>query len=291
MKVVLALVGLLYAAGALAETRVLVVAGLGGAPDYDAEFERQAQQSAERLRALAGDVVVLTGSDARRERLQGELAALSQRAGARDAVVVLLIGHGSFDDRDYRFNLPGPDPTGAELAAWLAPLEAQSQLVVVATSSSGALQELLGDPRRTVITATRSGGERNVIVFPHYFTAALGDPSADTDKDGYVSSVEAFRFADAAVASHYEQRKQMATEHAVLDGPEVPLQLARLDGQPAPSPLPAGASERLAELEAEIAALKANKDSYDSDAYYARLQSRLLEVAMLRRRQSEADGS
>lgn len=291
MKLVSTLVCLFFAAGALAETRALVVAGLGGTPEYQAEFQRQAEQSAERLRALAADVVVLDGPEANRERLQGELAALSRRSGARDAVVVLLIGHGSFDDRDYRFNLPGPDPTGAELAAWLADLPAERQLVVAATSASGALQELLGDPRRTVITATRSGGERNVIVFPHYFAAALADASADTDKDGYVSSLEAFRFAEAAVARHYEQRKQMATEHAVLQGPDSPLQLARLDGELAPSPLPAGAGERLAELEAEIAALKANKGDYESDDYYARLQSLLLEVALLRRRQPEADGS
>ncbi|HEX7035822.1 MAG TPA: hypothetical protein VF210_08610 [Pseudomonadales bacterium] len=290
MKLVFTLVSLLAAAGAFAETRALVIAGLGGTPEYETEFQRQAHESAERLRALAADVVVLAGPEASRERLQGELAALSRRAAAGDTAVVLLIGHGSFDDRDYRFNLPGPDPTGADLAAWLAELRAERQLVVVATSASGALQELFADPRRAVITATRSGGERNVTVFSHYFTAALSDASADTDKDGYVSSVEAFRFAETAVAGHYEQRKQMATEHPVLDGPEIPLQLARLDGGAEPSPLPAGAGERLAELEAEIAALKANKEDYEPDDYYARLQSLLLEVALLRR-QPGTDGS
>lgn len=290
MKLVVVLLGWCLAAVASAELRVLIVAGLGGTPEYEAEFQRQVQAGAERLRALAGDLVVLGGRDANRERLRDELASLSARAAPRDEVVVLLVGHGSFDERDYRFNVPGPDPSGAELAAWLGPLAAERQLVVVATSASGALQALLRDPRRTVITATRSGGERNVSVFPRYFVEALGDASADTDKDGYVSSIEAYRFAEAAVAAHYEQRQQMATEHALLEGDAAPLRLAHLDGPAAERPLPAEEDDRLAELEARIAALKAEKARYEPDDYYARLQALLLEVAMLQRRQ-EAGGS
>lgn len=289
MKCLPALIGLFLAGAAAAETRVLVVAGLGGTPEYEAEFQRQAEIAAEHLRALASDVVILGARDANRERLRTELESLGARSDARDEVVLLLIGHGSFDERDYRFNVPGPDPTGGELAAWLDALPAERQLVVVATSASGVLQTLLGEPRRTVITATRSGGERNVIVFPHYFIEALGDASADTDKDGYVSSSEAFRFAEAAVAAHYEQRKQMATEHPVLEGDGAPLKLARLGGPP-PSPLPAAQESRLAELEAEIAALKADKANYEPDDYYARLQALLVEVAMLQRHR-EAGGS
>ena len=277
----------LLGAPALAETRALVAAGLGGEPDYESEFQRQAQASAAELRKVASDVTVLLGEAATRERLRDELEALAARSGGDDAVVVLLIGHGSYDDRDYRFNLPGADVTGEELARWLEVLPATRQLVVAATSSSGALQPLLTEAPRMVITATRSGGERNVTVFPRYFAAALADAAADTDKDGYVSVVEAFRFAEAAVTAHYYERNQMATEHPTLGGPEMTLALARIDAIPAFDPGSGVERDRLEVLEAEIVALRADKASREADDYYAELQRLLLEIAMLRRRLGE----
>ena len=49
----------------------------------------------------------------------------------------MLIGHGSYDGMDYKFNMPGPDLGGAELAALLDHIPATRQLVVNMTSSSG----------------------------------------------------------------------------------------------------------------------------------------------------------
>lgn len=274
-----------------AETRAIVAAGLGGEPAFDADFQRQAGQAADALERVSSDVSVLLGDTAGRAGLEEALGALARRSRDTDVVVVVLIGHGSYDDRTYRFNVPGPDVTGEELAAWLDEVPAQRQLVVAATSASGALQSLLTGDQRMIVTATRSGGERNVTVFARYFTESLTDGAADTDKDGYVSAAEAFRFAQAGVAAHYEERGRMATEHPLLEGPELDLALARLDDAAPFSTGSATDREQLAALEAQIEALRADKDNRAPDAYYADLQRLLLEMALLRRQLKDGGGS
>ena len=42
-------------------------------------------------------------------------------AGPSDAFVLMLIGHGTFDGHEYKFNLPGPDITGAGAGATAEP--------------------------------------------------------------------------------------------------------------------------------------------------------------------------
>lgn len=277
------LVVLSLAAPGMADTRALVVAGLGGTAEYETAFQRHAKEAADRLRQVTGDVTLLLGEMVSSERVAAELAGLGRRLETDDAVLVLLIGHGSFDDRHYRFNVPGPDFTGEDLAAWLDALPADRQLVVVATSASGALQPLLAAGSRTVMTATRSGGERNASVFAGYFTRALADSGADLDKDGYVSAAEAFAYAEDRVAAHYAERNQMASEHPQRQGPPATARLARLDDAPAFAPGSRVAAARITELEAAIAALRADKGNRDPDDYYAELQRLLLELAMARR--------
>jgi len=231
-------------------------------------------------------VTLLLGDMSGRARLRDELAALAARAAIDDTLVVVLVGHGSFDERDYRFNVPGPDVTGTELGDWLAAVPPDRQIIVAATSASGALLKPLQAPRRTLVTATRSGGERNASVFARYLAEALGEAGADTDKDGYVSVLEAFRFAEHRVTGHYAERNEMATEHPTLQGPEPTVRFARLEPS---APFAGSASAgRAAELEAAIDALRADKANREPDAYFAQLQRLLLELAMLRRDGPEA---
>lgn len=267
-------------------TRALVVSGLGGTPEYETEFQRQAKTMADALREVADDVTLLLGDMSARARLRDELAALGARAAIDDTLVVVLVGHGSFDERDYRFNVPGADVTGADLGDWLAAVPPDRQIVVAATSASGALLRPLQSPRRTLVTATRSGGERNASVFARYLAEALGEAGADTDKDGYVSALEAFRFAEHRVTGHYAERNEMATEHPTWQGPEPGVRFARLER---PATLSGSANAgRAAELEAAIEALRADKANREPDAYFAELQRLLLELAMLRRDGTEA---
>lgn len=279
LRVLLTCVLLTASAAAPAALRAVVVSGLGGEQSYETRFQRDAGRAADALRGVGGEVTLLRGDMSRRDVLMAELRDLVSRCRRDDVALVVLIGHGTYDERSYRFNLPGPDLGGADLADLLGAPEGCRQVVVAATSASGALRDVLGAEGRTLVTATRSGGERNASVFAGYLVTALEDPGADLDKDGYVSLLEAFRFAEAGVASHYHARGEMQSEHPQLSEPAAALLLARLESVAAPVP----ASPRVLELEQAIAALRQDKANRDSDSYYAELQRLLLELAMVRR--------
>src|SRR5690606_416612 len=97
----------------------------------------------------------------------------------------------------------GPDITASELANLLDRVPARRQLVVNMTSASGASIAQLQKANRVVITATRTGMEKNATIFARYWVEALRDPAADADKNGSVSALEAFRYADQKTATYY----------------------------------------------------------------------------------------
>jgi len=167
-------------------TRMLVVTGLGGEAEYARAFEAQGEASARNAEAPGTEVTLLTEGDATREAIRDALVGIVKQSAKADAVIVQLYGHGTFDGEHYRFNVPGPDPTAADLAAWLAPVAARRQLVVIATSASGAAQEPLHQEGRTVITATRHGRERDASLFGGFWTDASTLPGrTSTRTDGF----------------------------------------------------------------------------------------------------------
>ncbi len=217
MRFILAL--LLTALGLPAATHYITVAGLGGEADYDQRFTGWANTIDQVLKGsrTGAKSEVLTGAGATRERLRKALEAAIQDCGPNDAFVLMLIGHGTFDGVNYRFNIPGPDITEAELASYLNRLRAGRQLVVVMTSSSGGALERLRKENRVLIVATKSGTEKNATIFARYWAEALRDPSADTDKNEAITALEAFRYASRKTAGFYESQKRLATEHSLLE--------------------------------------------------------------------------
>ncbi|MBV9760748.1 MAG: hypothetical protein JO340_09305 [Acidobacteriaceae bacterium] len=209
---------LLAVIGAHAATFSVTIAGLGGAPEYETQFEKWAAALDQELRGNgpAMQVVTLSGPSATRARMEQALSGVAAQARSDDAFALFLIGHGSFDGTDYKLNLPGPDVTAAELASWLNRISARRQLVVNMTSCSGASLAALARKDRIVITATKSGNEKNATVFARYWVDALRDPAADTDKNGEVSALEAFRYAERKTAAYFESEKLLATEHPML---------------------------------------------------------------------------
>jgi hypothetical protein len=137
--------------------------------------------------------------------------------GSKDVVQLFLIGHGTFDEFDYRLNIPGPDITSAQLRDLLDRIPAERQVVVNMTSSSGGSLKQLQRKGRVVITATTAGMERNFSQFPRYFIAALQDAAADENKNQEISVLEAFRYATREVERYYKQLTKLATEHALLE--------------------------------------------------------------------------
>ncbi len=208
---------LLAALSLPAATFYVNIAGLGGELDYTQRFKMWADDIDGSLKKAGGDATVTTMIAPHLEEIRTRFAELAKQAKPADALVVILIGHGSYDGRDYKFNITGPDLTATDLAALLDRVPAQRQLVVNMTSCSGGSIEQLRRPNRIVISATKTGSEKNATNFARYFVEALREPSADTDKNESVSALEAFRYAQAKTTEFFDTQKRLATEHSVIE--------------------------------------------------------------------------
>jgi len=208
---------LLLAASANATTFYVTISGLGGEPDYDQRFKMWAEDIDGSLKKAGGDSKVFTMQAPTRDKVQAQFAEIAKQAKPDDALVVMLIGHGSYDNVEYKFNIPGPDMSGAEIASMLDHVPATRQLIVVTTSSGGGAIAALRRPNRVVITATKTGSEKNATVFARFWAEALRDPAADTDKNEAVSALEAFHYAQRKTTEFFDSSKRLATEHSVLE--------------------------------------------------------------------------
>jgi hypothetical protein len=271
---------------AAAEYYVVVLEGLGGNDIYAEQFADQVASIEDAARGLAGegDVRIFRSGSYTREDVIAHFSNLAASAGSDDRLALFLVGHGSYDDHEYKFNISGPDITDTDLVDMLDGLAGVSQLVVNTSSASGATFAHLNADNRTLILATRSGAERHATRFGHYFTTALFDASADLDKNSLVTAEEAFRFAERQVSDFFERNGQLATEHPRLEGAQAGrFSLARLGTQRtvrADREL-----ERLMEardkLNADIDALRLQRDSMAADDYQSQLLQRMLELATL----------
>jgi hypothetical protein len=150
------------------------------------------------------------------ENVRAVLARLAGEVQPADLVFIMLIGHGSGQGADAKFNLIGPDLTVTEWEGLLKPIKGRLA-VVNTTSSSFAFLAGLSGPNRIVITATNSYAQRYHTVFPETFIQALTAEAADVDKNQRISLLEAFTYASRLVGLHYEQDGRMATERPMFD--------------------------------------------------------------------------
>ncbi len=299
MRRLAVLLCMLCTLNASAATYYVTVAGLGGAPEYEQRFTGEAHDLDKVFRAAgaAAHVYTLTGAQATAAQVRITLATVAQSSTAGDEFVLTLIGHGSFDGTEYKFNLPGPDLSAADLAALCDRIPAKRQLVVDTTSASGGAVAALERPGRAVITATKSGTEKNATVFARYWIEALQDPAADTDKNETLTAMEAYAYAAKKTAAFYDEQKRLATEHAVFDdtGRGEPvreagngqgqmlssLTILRLGsaGAAAADPAKGALLARKEALESKIDALKYGKAAMDPGDYRQQLTAALVELA------------
>jgi hypothetical protein len=206
-----------FAVAARADSYFLTVAGLGGEPDFEQRFTEWAKQLDKIYRAEPGAKVdTLFGPEATKANVEAKLRALAT-AKPDDQVVVTMIGHGTFDDREYKLALPGPDISATDLGQLLDKIQARELIVDMTTSSGGAIP-ILEKPKRVVIAATKAGTEKSsVAIFPRYWIEALQDPASDADKNEVISALEAFRYAQTKVAKFFETENRLATEHSVIE--------------------------------------------------------------------------
>jgi hypothetical protein len=235
-----------------------------------------------------------------RENLARACKDIAGRAGKEDLIFIFLEGHGDFDGKSYKFNLVGPDPTGEDLAALFYAIPARRYIVVNATNCSGGSQEALTGKGKTVITATKSGNEKNLTHFGRFFVDAFAANNADVDKNGRVSVFEAFNYAARKVEEYYTKDGSLQTEHPVINenGAAHALALSEIGerdallsraayldrGSPATtqtdlSPEAQALAKEAQALEKQIELLKSAKDEMGQADYEKKLEDLLVKLA------------
>jgi hypothetical protein len=299
-------------------TRLAVIVGLAGEPEHAELFERwgatlvdaAAKMGVEKAIYLSekpeADAKRITGRSTKEEVVRAFEALKS--AGEDDVVFVVLVGHGTFDGKVAKFNLPGPDLTPADFEPLLKGLKSRHVVFVNTASASGPFMDALAGPGRTIVTATRTGSERFATLFGGYFVDALAGTDADADRNRRVSVLEAFTAAKREVATAYEREGIMLTEHALLnDSGGEGIQNPTPDGKQgkvaavlslgstaANDPLPADPKLRALylerrDLERRVESLKLLKGSMPADRYAAELEKLATDLALKTRQIREAE--
>jgi hypothetical protein len=244
-------------------------------------------------------VYTLTGADSTKAKLTDTLTQIAHEAKPEDQFMLILIGHGSYDGEEYKFNLPGPDISAEDLAILCDRIPAKRQLIVNTTSASGGSVGALQKAGRVVIAATKTGTEKNATVFARYWVDALRDGSADTDKNEAISALEAFVYADRKTAAFYESQKRLATEHAVIEdtGKKEAVRIPSAENgegllaanfvvlrigaaqKAANDPAKRALLDKKEDLERKIDLLKYQKAAMSAEDYKKQLSDALLELA------------
>jgi len=295
----------------------LIVAGVGGEEVYTKKFSAEANQLYDALTNRLGfdekSVYLLTETAgtpaegahdanlphtarATADEVRKAFAAFKSSVNAESLVFVMLIGHGSFDTQQAKFNLVGPDLAAKDYAQLISGLPTRRIIFINSASSSGEFIKPLSGEGHIVITATRSGNEQNATVFAEYFIAGLADDAADADKNGRISVLEAFTYASKLSADWYKQKNRLATEHALIDdngdgtgheeataGDGTLAKTMYLDSKPLAQ---AGGDTELARLlgerqrlEEAVEKLKARKAELKPDDYDRQLEDLFVELA------------
>lgn len=274
----------LVPAAALSAMHVVIIEGLGGESRYTEQFSEQiaAIESAAQSLTTSERIRVFRADEASRDAVLQFFEKLKSQIADDDQLALYLIGHGSYDDYEYKFNIQGPDLTGEDLAGMLDGMPETSQLLVSTGSASGAIAELVASDNRMLILGTRSGAERHATRFGIYFAAALDDPTADLDKNQLVSAAEAFSFAERRVDDYFERNGQLATEHPRMEGERANrFNVARI-GSARPDSDDGVLAELISgrdELNARVDSLRLDQDNMTPADYRSRLLQNMIELA------------
>ena len=289
-------------------THTLVITGVGGEAKYRDAFVEQAGALITNLVEGYGvepaEIVWLAETPtlapdrikgrSTRERVVAELQRMARTAAANDRILIVFIGHGS-DAGEPKLNLPGPDLGAIQLKVLLDAFPSQMVAVVFGASASGGFVEQLRAANRIVVTATKTGFERNETVFAAVFARAFGGEAADSDKDGRLSLAEAFEFTTHEVARLYESDNRLQTEHARLSDSTLARRFVFMP-KGTQSVLAADDSLGVAllaqksKLERDIESLRARRETLEPSEYDRRLEELLVALATVNRKLRERGG-
>lgn len=264
-------------------THALIVGGVSGEPRIAQQIERDVAVMRDALtKRFNASAVVLTEKSAPRSdktAITQALQKLATETKAGDQVLIVLVGHGSAQGGEVRFNIPGADITADELSRALQQLQGREVAVVVATSSSGAFIAPLTADGRVVLTATKSGAQNEEVIFAQHFAKALGEDVADINKDGGVSITETYEYTKREVARFYQQQNRIATEAATLNGTNADQFVLRASSSKASDPALRALYAERESIQKKIAQLKERKAGMSAEAYEAELEKLLIELA------------
>lgn len=196
----------------------VIISGPGGEASYTKQFEEWTGQLSSVLSDRYGfDAKHITVPRATADEVKGVLGALKSQLDANNVLYLFLIGHGSFDGKESKFNLVGPDLSASDYNAMLSALPTRRVVVFNMSSASGEFIKSLAAKGRIVVTATRNGQETNATRFTGFLISALQATDADTDQDGHTSVLEAFVYANRLTGDFYKRAGRLASEHALFD--------------------------------------------------------------------------
>ncbi len=279
----------------------VIINGPGGEDVYTKQFEEWTGQLKSVLSERYGfDAKQITIPRATAEEVKSVFGTLKSQLDANNVLFLFLIGHGSFDGKESKFNLIGPDLSATEYNALLSALPTKRVVVFNMSSASGEFIKSLAAKGRIVVTATRNGQETNATRFTGFFINALNATDADTDQDGHTSVLEAFTYANRLTADFYKRGGRLATEHALLDdngdgvghekveaGEGLLARATYLDSLSVDEAAATAATGRLlkerARLEGEIEQLIARKSNMPETEYEASLERLFVELAKVNR--------
>jgi len=282
----------------------VIINGAGGEPEYAKQFEQWSKELSTVLSERFGfdgkQIKVLTEKQATAEEVKRTFGSLKTQLDANNLLFVFLIGHGSFDGKESKFNLVGPDLAASEYNVLLSALPTRRVIVFNMASASGEFIKSLAAKGRIVITATRNGQETNATRFTGFLIAALNANDSDTDQDGHTSVLEAFAYATRLTDDFYKRAGRLASEHAMLDdngdgvghekveaGEGTLARATYLDSLSVDEAAASAATGRLlkerARLEGEIEQLIARKQSMPENEYEANLERLFVQLAKVNR--------
>lgn len=288
------------------ERYALIVSGVSGTEKFAASQKAWVSSLRSTLQERLGfsteRITVLSEAEtgtaiANRENVLRALSTLKSRLTADDILLVVLIGHGTYDGAVAKFNLVGPDMDSRE---WKSSLDGNAARLVFVNTTSSSFQFVpaLAAKNRIVIAATDSAAQKYATLFPQYFIEALDQGAkADNDKNGRLSVWEAFAYASQAVKQAFEKQGTLVTERSVIDdnGDGVGKEAAATAGNDGVlakttflDPLPAssagnaalaGLEKRRITLEAEIEQLKGRKGEMPAGQYEEEFERLAIELA------------
>ena len=295
----------------------LLIAGLGGDAEHTEKFKGYLFNTQKALKESFGfspEHIVILGEAkiteesfvddlSNAENIRAQFDRLSRQVTSDDDVYIILFGHGGYDAGEARLNIPRRDLNQNDFADLVDTLNPRRLVFINTASASAPFIEALGKEGRIVITATRTGTQKNETSFPRFFVEALTNPAADRDKDGRISVVELFAFSAERTDQMYADNGNIPTENALISdtGATNGARLEEIEtagmgqlaaftylssGDPAliaaaenGNPEVSGWLREKNQIELDIAALKSRKAEMEVDEYYGELELLFVRLA------------